>query len=192
MKSTLFVPTFLGLLLSGCGVLKPVEDATVYHVLTPLVASGSLSHQQPAVAIKRPSIPGYLDRQQVVTRAKGQLMISPYDVWAEPLKSSISRVTASNLSRLTGSLNIRPVENFTTLEYTTVLEMNIARFEPDDADQLILEGTWKLQPVSSRETATRFFHIEVPIAPAGDPMAQRVAAMNQALETLARQIRRGL
>ena len=96
-------------------------------------------------------------------------MVSRNDVWAEPLNASISRVTASNLSRLTGSLNIRPVENFTTLDYTSLLEMNITRFEPDDSNRMVLEGTWKLQPVNGGETNTRFFHHEAPLAGTRSP-----------------------
>lgn len=191
MKLHHLLPALL-LSLTGCSVLQPVEDGEVYHVLTPLVPGQTLSRQTPDIAVKRPTLPGYLNRQQPVTRSGGQIMISRNDVWAEPLNVSISRVTASNLSRLTGSLNIRPVENFTTLDYSSLLEMNITRFEPDDSNRMILEGTWKLQPVSGSETNTRFFHLEAPLPADSSSMADRVTAMNQTLADLARQIRRGL
>lgn len=191
MKLTHLLP---GLLLSftSCSVLQPVEDSETYHVLTALVPYRTLSSQRPDIAVNRPTLPGYLNRQQPVTRSGGQIMVSRNDVWAEPLNVSISRVTATNLSRLTGSLNIRPVENFTTLDYTTLLEINIARFEPDDSRRMVLEGTWRLQPVNGRETNTRFFHFEAPLPATGDSMADRINAMNQTLESLARQIQRGL
>lgn len=189
MKFNHLLPALL-LSFTGCSVLQPVEDAEVYHVLTPLVPSRTLSSQRPDIAVKRPTLPGYLNRQQPVTRSGGQIMVSRNDVWAEPLNASISRVTASNLSRLTGSLNIRPVENFTTLDYSSLLEMNITRFEPDESGRMVLEGTWKLQSVNGGETNTRFFHHEAPLS--GDSMAIRINAMNQTLESLARQIQRGL
>jgi uncharacterized lipoprotein YmbA len=189
MKFNHLLPALL-LSFTGCSVLQPVEDAEAYHVLTALVPSRTLSSQRPDIAVKRPTLPGYLNRQQPVTRSGGQLMVSRNDVWAEPLNVSVSRVTASNLSRLTGSLNIRPVENFTTLDYSSLLEMNITRFEPDDSGRMVLEGTWKLQSVSGGETDTRFFHHEAPLA--GDSMTSRINAMNQTLEGLARQIQRGL
>ncbi|MEY3896930.1 MAG: ABC-type transport auxiliary lipoprotein component [Verrucomicrobiota bacterium] len=191
MKIQLLLPALL-LSLCSCGVLQPVKDGEVYHVLTALVPNQTLSRQSPAIAIKRPTLPGYLNRQQPVTRSGGQLVVSRNDVWAEPLNLSISRVTASNLSRLTGSLNIRPVENFTTLDYTSLLEINITRFEPDDSNRMILEGTWKLQPVSGSETHTRFFHHEAPLPSTSSSMGDRVAAMNQTLADLARQINREL
>jgi len=176
------------LLLSGCGVLQPVKDLAVRHLLDPLVAERPLTSSAPAIAIKRPSLPEYLDRQQLVTRKGDELVLSELDLWAESLDVAVSRVTASNLSRLTGSMNIRPVENFTTLDYTTLLELNLTQFEPDAANTLILQGTWKLQPVDGKETHSHFFRIEVPIASTPHSMAARVTAMNRALERLARQI----
>lgn len=184
--------TALLLLLPACSMLEPVKDTAVYHVLEPLVADRRLSAATPAIAIKRPSLPGYLDRQQLITRSAGQLMVSHLDLWAEPLDAAIARVMASNLSRLTGSMNIQPVENYLTLDYDTVLEIRLAQFEPDASNQLVLQGTWKLQPVTGRETSSHFVRIAVriavPVAAAASPMAGRVAAMNLALARLARQI----
>ena len=174
--------------LASCGTFTPVKDTSVRHVLEPLVPDRALASATPAIAINRPSIPSYLDQMQLVTRTKGKLMMSQLDLWAEPLDAAIARVTASNLSRLTNSTNIQPVENFATLDYTSLLEMNIAQFEPDDANQMILQGTWKRQPVTGKETSNHFFRIVVPIPTTSAPMSDRVTAMNQALEQLARQI----
>ncbi len=175
-------------MLSACGVLQPVKDLAVRHMLDPLVAERPLTSSAPAIAIKRPSLPEYLDRQQLVTRKGDELVLSDLDLWAESLSAAVSRVTASNLSRLTGSMNIRPVENFTALDYTTLLELNLTQFEPDAANTLILQGTWKLQPVNGKETPPHFFRIVVPISSAPVSMAGRVTAMNRALQSLARQI----
>lgn len=182
------LPLGLLLTLTGCGVLKPVKDTSTQHLLDPLVPDRTLIASSPAIAINRPSLPNYLDRQQLVTRTGGELMLSKLDLWAEPLDAAISRVTASNLSRLTGSMNIQTVESFTTLDYTTLLELKIDRFEPDAAHQMILQGTWKLQPVTGQETSTNFFRLSVPMPATASPMAVRITAMNQALEQLARQI----
>lgn len=186
MKIQFLLPALLAL--TGCAGLSPVKDSAVHHVLDARVPYRTLSASSPAIAINRPAIPSYLDRQQLVTRSGGRLMISGIDLWGEPLDAAISRVTASNLSRLTGSMNIQPVENFTTLDYASLLEIRITRFDPDDANRMILEGTWKLQPVKGGETRSHFFQIAVPVSPAPTAIANRVDAMNQALEILARQI----
>jgi len=187
-------PILILFLLTACRVLQPVKDAAVLHLLEPLVPDRPLTASRPAVAVKRPTLPGYLDRSQLITRASGQLMMSPLDLWAEPLDTSLAQVMASNLSRLTGSLKIQPVENFTTLDYTQVLELKIAQFDPDAAGTLILKGTWTLQPVTGSAASAHFFRITIPGSPPAEtsPMAQRVPAMNQALERLARQIAAGL
>jgi uncharacterized lipoprotein YmbA len=148
----------------------------------------TLDKAVPAIAINRPSLPSYLDSQQLVTRREGQLMLSKLDLWGEPLDAGISRVLASNLSRLTGSMNIQPIGSYTTLDYASLLELKIAQFEPDTANQMILKGTWKLQPVNGKETSSHFFRIEVQIPTTLEPMKDRVTSMSQALEQLARQI----
>jgi uncharacterized lipoprotein YmbA len=183
----------LGLLLTltCCSLLQPVKDTTVRHLLEPLVPDRHLNAARPAMAINRPSLPSYLDSSQIVTRSAGKLMVSNRDIWGEPLETGISRVIASNLSRLTGSMNIQPVESFTTLDYTTLLELRITQFEPDAASQMVLEGTWKLQPVSGGETSSHFFRLLVPVTLAPSAMSARVTAMSQALEQLSRQIVRG-
>jgi uncharacterized lipoprotein YmbA len=182
--------SLLLLTLTACSVLQPVKDTATQHLLEPLVPDRTLTAARPAIAVGRPSLPGYLDSNQLVTRSAGQLMVSKHDLWGEPLDSGISRVIASNLSRLTGSMNIQPVESFTSLDYTTLLELKIAQFEPDSANQMVLQGTWKLQPVTGGETSTHYFRLLIPVPPDPTSLRARVTAMNQALEQLARQIAR--
>jgi uncharacterized protein len=174
--------------LTACSSFKPVKDSAIRHLLEPLVPDRALKVATPAIAIHRPSIPEYLDRMQLVTRMDGQLKMSPLHLWGESLDVGISRVMASNLSRLTASMNIQPVESFTTLDYTHLLELRITEFEPYAANQMIFQGTWKLQPVTGKETRSHFFRLIVAISSLQPPMTARVSAMNQALEQLSRQI----
>jgi uncharacterized lipoprotein YmbA len=174
--------------LAACSTFKPVKDSAIRHILEPLVPERVLTAALPAIAINRPSIPGYLDRMQLVTRVDGQLKMSQLDLWGESLDAGISRVLASNLSRLTASMNIQPVESFTTLDYTHLLELRISQFEPDTSNLMIFEGTWKLQPVTGKESRSHFFRFSVPIPIVELSMNGRVKAMNQALELLSRQI----
>jgi hypothetical protein len=180
----------LTVLITACGVLQPVKDASVNHVLDPLVPERRITGSSPAIAIARPSLPGYLDRQQLVSRGgDGQMRMNLDHLWAEPLDAGISRVTAMNLGRLANSLNIQPVETFVTLDYESLLEIRISRFEPDAAGNVVLECTWKLQPVSGRVTNPRSFRT---VIESTGPQAASVAAMNEALASLAREIARAL
>lgn len=182
------ISVFALLALTACSTFKPVKDESNHHLLEPLIPERVLTQASPALAINRPSIPSYLDRLQLITRKDGQLMMSSLDLWAESLDAGISRVMASNLSRLTGSMNIQPVESFTTLDYSKLLELRITQFEPDTENQMILQGTWKIQPVTGKECSSHFFRFIIP-APIGKPsMTDLVSSMNQELESLARQI----
>lgn len=176
------------LLLSGCSLLFPVRDKAVHHLLESVAPERSLTAAAPAIAVSRAALPSYLDCDQLVTRRDGVLVVSDLDLWAEPLEISIARVVAGNLSRLTGSMNIQPVERFTTLEYTHLLELRITQFEPDAKNSLMLQGSWKLQPVSGQEASDHSFRIAVPLASERADMKSRVIAMNQALLRLARDI----
>lgn len=193
MKAIVLFPILLA---ASCGVLKPVKDASVNHVLDAVVSERTVTSSSPAVAIARPSLPGYLDRQQLVSRgADGRVLMNSYQIWAEPLDTGISRVTAINLGRLANSLNIQPVETFVTLDYDRLLEIRVSRFEPDATGNLVLECTWKLQPVSGRVTSPRNFRTAIAVPGPRDPLgpqAEFVAAMNEALAQLAREIARAL
>ncbi len=193
MKAIALFPILLA---ASCGVLTPVKDASVNHVLDAVVSERPVTGSSPAVAIARPSLPGYLDRQQLVSRgADGRMLMNSYQLWAEPLDTGISRVTALNLGRLTNSLNIQPVETFVTLDYDRLLEIRVSRFELDATGNLVLECTWKLQPVSGRVTSPRNFRTAIAVPGPRDPLGPQtelVSAMNEALARLAREIARGL
>ncbi|RYD38789.1 MAG: membrane integrity-associated transporter subunit PqiC [Verrucomicrobiaceae bacterium] len=181
----------LPLLLFSCNVLQPVKDTSVTYLLDPAVPDRTPKASTPAVAINRPSLPSYLDRQQIVTRVKaGELKMSNYHLWAEPLDTGISRVVSMNLTRLKGSSNIQPINNFVTLEYTSLVELRISQFEPADDDRVVLACTWKVQPVHGRPLQPRSFRTEVPFTPSTDKLdlAPRIAAMNEALARLSRVI----
>ena len=188
--SALLLPFFFG----SCTVLQPVEDKSVNYLLDSTVPERPVTGASPSVAIASPALPGYLDRQQLVSRsAGGELLMNPNHLWGEPLDSGIARVTAANLGRLENSLNIQPVKSFVTLDYQSLLELRITRFEPDASGNVVLECTWKLQPVNGPVATTRAFTTRVPLV--ADPLGSqtgRVQAMNEALARLARQIAKSL
>lgn len=195
---TLAVSLLVPFLFVSCGMLEPVKDTTVNHLLDPTIPERRITGSSPTLAIARPALPSYLDRQQLVSRSgDGQLQMNSYHLWAEPLDAAISRVTSINLGRLTNSLNIQPVESFVTLDYQSLLEIRISRFEPDPGGNVVLECTWKLQPVSGRVANPRQFRTVVPVSGADSAvtaaaLSGRVSAMNEALVRLAREIARAL
>lgn len=181
------------LLLSACSLLMPVRDTSVRHRLESTLADRSAKASRPSVAIARASLPAYLDREELVTRdAGGELQKHDTHLWSESLDTGISRVIATNLRRLTGSRAIQPIDDFIALDYSHLVEIRVAQFDPDASGNLILRCTWKAQPVTGGNVKSQSFSTTIPIQSTKAPMAGRIAAMNQALETLSWDIARAL
>lgn len=175
------------LLLASCALTRPVRDTAARHLLDATVPARATTAAQPAVAVAKPALPIYLDRPQLVARdAAGELRVLDEQLWSEPLDAGIARVLATNLTRLTGSGTILPASGFVALEYDRLVELRIERCEPDPDGSLVLEASWKLQPVTGPETPFRTFRTIVPAAPAS--AAAQAAATNEALARLARTI----
>ena len=140
------------------------------------------------LALDDASLPAYLDSEQLVTRRDDLLVTSDIDLWAEPFDDGISRVVAANLRNLTGSMNIQPVQRFTTLDYTHLLELRVSQFENDSAGRMVLRGAWRLQPVTGADASEHAFRIALPLTADSTDVKSRVKAMNEALLRLAREI----
>lgn len=188
MNKCFMILAGLAAFLASCGTLKPVKDPASRHLLDPAVPYRAGSKSSPALAMARPALPAYLDRQQLVSREGGTLKVQENLLWSEPLDAGIARVLSANLSRLTGSTSILPVGDFVTLEYTHLVEMRFAQFDPDGAGNLVLECTWKLQPVRGADVGFQSFRTEVPIEVTLPPVTGRITAMNEALARLAREM----
>lgn len=91
------------------------------------------------VEIRRPSLPGYLDRPHIVRRIdSGRLELSGNDRWGSPLEEMISATLAKNLAERVpgssffaegGSISVRP---------DVVLEVEIQRFEVSSRGEMEL------------------------------------------------------
>jgi uncharacterized protein len=183
-------------LLSSCSLLVPVEDDPVRHLLDSPLSNRTPTAASPSVAVAKPSLPPYLERVELITRTgDGRLEVHEKNLWSEPLDAGITRVVADNLRRLTGSTNIQPSSNFVAREYTSLVEIRIERFDPEPDGSLLLECTWKVQPIGGGDAAPKAFRTKVQVTEQeslGNPMAGRIVAMNEALAQLSRSIAKGL
>jgi len=190
----ILIPICLG----GCTLLKPVADDPVRHLLESSISAKSSTSARLAVAVARPSLPPYLERVELVTRTgEGTLKVHETDLWSEPLDAGITRVVADNLRRLTGSTNIQPSDNFITRDYSALVEIRIERFDPLPDGTLVLECTWKVQPIGGGDVGPRAFQTTVPIVefpsnPINTGMSGRIVAMNEALARLSKRIAKAL
>lgn len=190
MKILLFL---IPLCLTACSILSPVADDPVRHLLEASVSGKTPTAARPSIAIAKPSLPPYLERVELVTRTgDGRLEVHEKNLWSEPLDSAITRVVADDLRRLTGSTNIQPASNFITRDYSALVEIRIERFDPLPDGNLVLECTWKVQPIGGGDASPRAFRTAIPVTPTAegdsDRMSARITAMNEALEQLSRTI----
>lgn len=185
MKTFLLI---LPLFLSACTVFEAIDDKPARHLLEATVPARTPTASAPAVAIANPALPPYLERSELVTRTgDGRLEIHEKDLWSEPLDSAIARVVADNLRRLTRSTNVQPASSFITRDYTHLVEIRFERFDPEPDGSLLLECTWKLQPLAGGDASPKSFRTTVPLPPTADRSA-RIVAMNEALARLSRVI----
>jgi uncharacterized lipoprotein YmbA len=179
----------LPLLLTSCSLLMPVRDTSTRHRLESTLPDRGSDAIKPSVAIARASLPAYLDHEELVTRGDDDVL-QKHDshLWSESLDTGIARVLATNLRRLKRSRSILPIDDFIAMDYTHLVEVSIAQFDPDSAGNLVLRCTWKAQPVTGIEVKSQSFSTLIPMREAKSPMTARIRAMNEALEQLARTI----
>ena len=151
MKS---IAIFFGLAflsVSGCVDFSPMPDPSRFFTLTPLPQTEQLHARSTdktnglVVGIAPIRFPGYLDREQIVTRvAQNRLNILENDRWAEPLEENFTRVFAQNLGVLLGGASVIRYPWQKSQRPTCQIEMEVLRFEPSADQQVELLAHWTL------------------------------------------------
>lgn len=174
----------------GCRLPGPVADRSTFFDLTPLLAldgrpAGSLDA---AVGLGPVTIPGYLDRPQLVTRVgPNELRLASGARWAEPLREGIVRTLQQNLLAASGarSVTLYPWSTATTVDLAVVVD--VVRFEPDERGDAELLARWSVREAPhGRVVAVRESRIAEPVE--GNGTAAEVAALSRALGGLAQEI----
>jgi uncharacterized lipoprotein YmbA len=133
------------------------------------------------------TLPPYLDRPQIVTRAsQAQLHLAEPDQWAASLQDAVARVLAENLSLLmpTARVVLHPWSRTTVIDQQVLLE--VTRFDRMMGGEAVLVARWSLLGAAGQELTMRKARFS---APAGGPDYEAtVTAMGRALEALSRDI----
>jgi uncharacterized lipoprotein YmbA len=179
----------LAVALAGCAV----SDTTRYYALGMREPSGEA--KRPAsgsgltIGVGPVTVPGYLDRPQLVTRdGAGELEIWPYHRWAEALDTGIASALAEALSARSGNDRIAvfpwrgPFAR--ALDYQVVVA--IARFEGSRERAVTLDARWGVVTRDGREVAFKRTTLTEPIGGTGFPAL--VAAMNRSVGRLAAEV----
>ena len=173
------------------------STATRFYLLeskvTPKTAMGSPSMSSDlALGIGPVSIPPYLDRPQLVTRASGnELRVDEFHQWAEPLRDTILRVTRENLSVLTdgGHVHSYPFRQSVAIDYQITLDL--LQFEPNPAGSVTLKSVWRIVERGGRQRVMQRRSVSVQPSRSND-VADVVDAMSTALAALTEEIAQAL
>ena len=181
--------------LAGCAV----TDTTQYYTLRRAAAaesakskaiprSGAAGTGAVGIGVGPVTMPGYLDRRQIVTRTgAGQVEISIFHRWAEPLEDGIARVLAEEVG-------VRvPTERIVTFPWRGAaaraiqyqVSVEVLRFDGRPGRDVTLDTRWQILGRHGDELAFRRSTVTEAAGPGYDSM---VAAMACALATLGQEI----
>jgi len=142
----------LGLLmiLVACGNSPPNR----FYRLTPGNGSPG-SEQKPSVGVGPVTIPAFLNRSALAySRGENRLIISSFDLWAEPLSAGVNRVIGLNLAQLLNTQNISefPWDSRYSPDYG--VRINILDMDTDEK-QATLVAEWVLMHPDNGEIFNR-------------------------------------
>jgi uncharacterized lipoprotein YmbA len=173
------------LAIAGCATTPP---PTFYQLEEPAGVQLSGIERGTAVGVGPVNIATYLDRPHVVTRAtKHKLELSEFNRWAEPLKESVSRVIAVNLSNILETTRVFVLprrSNVIPLEFR--VEIDIPRFDGKLGEAAFLVARWTLYDQEEQVMSTKVAIIREPCG--GNGYDNMISAQNRALQRLSREI----
>jgi uncharacterized lipoprotein YmbA len=191
MYSLLWRLSGVALVASLLGLGACASTPSRFYILNTLPASETIpaaaAERGPVIGVGPITFPKYLDRPQIVTRAsRNQLTLGEFDRWAEPLQENFSRVLVENLALLipTEHILLNPWPGSATPDYQ--VSMEVLHFDGWLGGESSFIARWSILDQGERELVSRKVHLNVPTG--GRDYEAMVAAMNQILEALSRDI----
>ena len=142
-------------LISGSCALRS-SPTTKFYILNPLehpvVEKQNVQEENcKTIGVGPLHLPGYLDRPEIVTRVNpNEFQLAELDNWAEPLKESVTRVLAENISRLicTQDVVIFPWKSSSHVDYQ--IDINIIWMDGKLGEKAILATQWSILDASGK------------------------------------------
>jgi uncharacterized protein len=176
------------LVVSGCANTPP----TRFYVLPTLTSADtapgtSAAKRDLTIGVGPVTLPPYLDRPQIVTRAsRARLALAEFDQWAAPLHDDVARVLAENLSLLipTDYVVLAPWPRTTAIDYQVTVE--VMRFDGGVGNEVVLAARWAIVSADGKELLMRKSRFQA--AAAAQDYEAMVTAMSRTLDALSREI----
>jgi uncharacterized protein len=182
----------LCLIPAGCASLGPKPDPSRFFALASLPrtgqkAQGAAGSNALALGIGPIKFPGYLDRQQLVTRvSQNRFAVAENDRWAEPLEENFSRVLSQNLSILLQTDRIVGYPWERSQQPTYQVQVEVLRFEPNAEQMVELWARWRITDNTKKTISLKESYLT---QPARDKSTEAsVAALSAVVGGLSREI----
>jgi uncharacterized lipoprotein YmbA len=178
-----------GLILAGCGFLKPARPISRYFVLTPLPAAAPAPADAPGLGVGQVKLAAYLQNTSLAIRkGTNEVDYSQMFLWAERLDTSFQRVLAADLAVLVPTGKVR-LSAWRSEDVAAEVYVSVERFDVDVAGQGTLIAWWRIVSPGGQKTLksgeTRLT-LAGP-APEADP-AGAIATLSELLANLSRQL----
>ena len=175
------------LLLTGCG-----STPTQVFDLSPRVQNAPTVAEPrrggPLIWVDKPSVAGYFDRTQMVTRGAGShISIHEFEVWSDPPADLIQHALVDDLAHRFGTDRVMatPVAHYTAAEWRIALD--VIRFDVDESGDAVVDARWTLLAgPSDRLAASRRELIKAPSGDPADPARQHRNSLTQRRHPLGR------
>jgi uncharacterized protein len=176
---------------AGCFSLDPKPDPSRFYALTSLPRTGQRADTAGtnalALGIGPVKFPGYLDRQQLVTRiSQNRFAVAENDRWAEPLEENFSRVLSQNLSILLQTDRIVAYPWERNQRPTYQVQVEVLRFEPNAEQRVELWARWIILDDTKKTIGVKESYLTQPTRDKSTEAS--VAAMSEAVSDLSKEI----
>lgn len=167
--------------LAGCVNIGQGTSPSRHYLIPSLTDRGPQTSEPastvPSLSIASVTLPGYLDRPQLVRRNGDRIEPAPFDRWAEPLADQVGRVVGENLEYLD------PIRLARDGDYR--LRLDLQRLDAEGREAL-LQLRWRLENGKGEEIASDRFNTSEPLA---DTTAENlVAGYGKLLERFSREL----
>jgi uncharacterized lipoprotein YmbA len=133
------------------------------------------------------TVPPYLDRLQIVTRAsRARLLLGEFDQWAASLQDSLTRALAENLSLLipTDRVLLHPWSRTTEPDYQVTVD--VTQFDAGPSGEVVLAARWRILSANEKELVIHKARFTAVAGRQG--YEATVSAMGHALDALSQDI----
>ena len=136
----------------------------------------------PSVAVGLAGFPDALDRPQMISRKGYEVRISEQNRWAEPLRSSIPHVLASEIGSLLDSTQVSAGTSLLNPDYRVVLD--VLRFDVLAGGSVDIDILWRIEGKGGSRAGRS--QLQEPVA--GSDISSQVEAQRRGLSRVAAQI----